>query len=322
VLLALACGGEREADPAGISDPGALRGRTVGVTSLESVAALETRFLLQEGYALNVSVPEGDVAFVESPADSLVDMLADGAIDAAVLPPHLAFALLDDERFRILSHVSKEVHGLVDRPVTMSVLVTYADLATSKSSALEHLRSLLAESLAYFSANQDHVLDAVGEAASGEGFPAWQAARQKLRLGDRSPDVQSGLVRLWRMAQTLGDIKEYPDLEQALADGDAEGPDEVGDRATLSLAVLDDPSRRAALYAIEQAIVASDALDLDIAYLGPSALAEAAAARQYDVIEASPLLVASAAAGRLDLLVVSGCVEDLDSTLLFVRAGV
>lgn len=93
-----------------------------------------------------------------------------------------------------------------------------------------------------------------------------------------------------------------------------------GDRTTVSLAVLDDPSRHAALYAIEQAIVTSDTVDLDVTYLPLSTIIEVAAAKQYNIIEATPLAVPRAAAGGFDFVILSAALQNLDGTYLFVDA--
>ena len=91
-----------------------------------------------------------------------------------------------------------------------------------------------------------------------------------------------------------------------------------GDRETVGLALLDDPSRRAAMYAIEQGIVGSETIDISITYLARSELTDAVSARQFDVIEASPLAVPLGVERELEFVIVSGGVQNVDGTLLVV----
>jgi len=168
------------------------------------------------------------------------------------------------------------------------------------------------------------VLDAVAsDQRVDRDFLAWWWDRHELALGGVSPAAQQQLLDVWEAAKALGEIEAYPDLADVLFVTQTERSDAEakGDRVTISLAALDDPSRRAALYAIEQGIVQSDTVDVSLTYLLTTSLAEAVAARQFDVIETEPLAVPEGAAGELDFIVLSGGFQDLDGTLLFVRAA-
>lgn len=109
----------------------------------------------------------------------------------------------------------------------------------------------------------------------------------------------------------------------ACEDDQAAAPPAVdaGDRVTITLAVVDEPNRHAALYAIDQGITRSDSVDLDITYLPQTALTEATPTKQYDIVEASPLVVATSRILGLDLIVLSAAQRNLDGTLLFANAG-
>lgn len=321
-LLAAACGDGEEPTAAGLTGLGDLRGKTIGVPLLEGTFTLETRYVLQEAYGLDVSLDGGDVKIVESPAESLPTLLRDGEIDAAVLRHLGAFRLLEDENFRVLSHVTEEMRKLTGAPVMNSILVTYPDVAEQKAGALNELDRLLADSVTYFEKNQDRVIEAVmADQEVDSEFLRWWWERQDLLLGDRSAEAQEQLLDVWEAAKAIGDIEDYPDLASVLftaEDEEAQAATE-GERTTVSIALLDDPSRRAALYAIEQGIITSDTVDLDLTYLPLSTITEAAPAKQYDVIEASPLTVPVGAARDLDFVILSAALQDLDGTLLFVR---
>ncbi|MCH8901084.1 MAG: hypothetical protein IIC88_02185, partial [Chloroflexi bacterium] len=111
-------------------------------------------------------------------------------------------------------------------------------------------------------------------------------------------------------------------LALAACGGDTRPPDDVtdGDRITISIAVRDDANRLAALYAIEQGIVTSDTIDVDVTYLTQSAIDEVALARQYDVIEVTPLAVPLAAVQDFDFVILSGGLQNSDGTFLFAHA--
>ena len=76
-----------------------------------------------------------------------------------------------------------------------------------------------------------------------------------------------------------------------------EPPVAGGDRVTLSLAVVDSVGYRTALYAIEEGIVTSDSIDVAITYLSPSALAESARSKQYDIVDVPAIAVPPGPAG-------------------------
>ena len=109
--------------------PGDLLNKTIGVASLEDTFTLETRYLLQEAYGLDVDVERGDIMFVQVPAASLAQVMREGAVDAAVIVNGGAFPLVEDEGLRVLSRVTDELRELLDLPVMSSILVTYPDVA-------------------------------------------------------------------------------------------------------------------------------------------------------------------------------------------------
>jgi ABC-type nitrate/sulfonate/bicarbonate transport system substrate-binding protein len=302
-----------------------LRGETIGVVSLTDVSTLEARYLLQEAAGLDVSQEGSAVTFMEVPPESLAEELASGQIDAAIPSPAGAFRLLSDDRFRVLAEVSKEVRRLAGGPLASSVLLTYPDVAEQKAEPLAALDRLLAQSMAYYAANEGLVLETIaGSAGVDLTFLRWHAERQDLRLGDLSAETQERLLRTWQAAVTLGVIDRAPDLATVLfapAKQEAAANGMAGGRVTVSMALLDDPSRRGALYAIEQGLVSSDEIDIDLTYLPASALAGAATTKQYDVVEALPLLVPISARQDVGFVVFSAGAAALGSTYLFVRAA-
>ena len=324
-LFLVACGGG-DAGPRGeLSRLDDLRGRTVGVASLDGVPTLELRYVLRAEHDLEAAIVGGDVTLVESPVDSLQGLLDSGDVDAALLSERKAFQLRDDDSVYVLARLAADTRDLTGEPVLATILATYPDVAAEKPEALEELRAVISASLTYFRANQDAVIEAVAADGDEREFLRWWWDRHDLVFGDASPAMQAQLLHLWGVSQTLGDIDGYPTIEAALFRAqDGAGPDEGPPGAThttVTLAVLDDPGRRCALFALEQRLITSDRIDVNLTYLPLSALQEAVPARQYDVVETSPLAVPQKSNAVPGLIVLSGGLQDLDGTLLFVRSA-
>jgi hypothetical protein len=323
--LAAACGGGAGAPVAEIPDPEGLRGKIIGVESLAASSTLEVRYFLHETYGLDQG---RDYAFVEAPAASLPVLLRDGGIDAMVLTDEAAFRMDGGDEFVLLVNVTDGVRRLTGGAVVSSVLITYPDAVALKGEALAELNRMLAASVTYFRANEGRVLSAIAADGDEERYLSWWWERAELALGGVSDSSGAGLRALWQAALTLGDIDAVPELARTVFEPDraevsAEGIRSLaasGDRVTVSLAVLESPERRAALYAIEQGFVTSDSVDLALTYVRESALMETPAARQYDVVEATPLIVPLGAQRRLDFVVLSAGAVNRSGTLLFVRA--
>ncbi|MCH7579085.1 MAG: hypothetical protein IIB22_02455 [Chloroflexi bacterium] len=329
VVLLAACGGEDE-PLRGITAIDDLRGGTIGVSSFEDTSTLELRFVLQESYGLVAGIDFTDVTLVELPVLELLSQLRQGEVDAVLIPPGSVLTQFDEADFRILSRVTTEMSDVTGLPVTGSLLLTYADTAETKTSGLVELNRMLTEGMTYLRVNRDDVVGIVTaqEEVDEEAARGWWDVLDLL-FGDTSPELQEQITGIWSAALALGDIVEVPLIEELMlfeANGEAPGievrddgeePD-LGDRTTISLGVLDDASRRAALYAIEQGIVGSETIDLSITFLARSELADAVSARQFDVIEASPLAVPLGVERELQFVILSGGVRNVDGTLLVV----
>jgi hypothetical protein len=324
VSLSTSCGrGKNTPDAAtpGVSPAEVLRGHDVGVTSGNSPAILELRYVLTVKYGIGSSVRGGtDVLLVASAADSLGDQLRSGQLRYAVLPPLAAFQAQDDAGFRVLLPISNDMQELIGVPAPHSVLASYADVISQKPDAITELNRMLRDSLAYFGANRGPVLDAVAEEANADrAFLDWWWERFDMPLGQLPPDFQQGILSFWQAAVELGDIEGYPALTDVLfagPTGTATSPAQ-GARQTVSLAVLADPSRRAALYAIENGLATSNLVDLNITYLPQAELTEAASTRQYDVVETTPTLIVQGRERGVGFMIISAGLVDLDGTQLY-----
>jgi ABC-type nitrate/sulfonate/bicarbonate transport system substrate-binding protein len=313
--LAATCGGHSSPKDSGLAG---LQGKTVGVVSLTDVSTLELRYLLHESYGLDTSRKTGTVTLTEVAPESIAGRLAAGQLDAALLPLDAAYAQALGQGAPPASHVSQEAADAAGGTVAESVLLSYRDVVDQKAEAIGELDRLLAQSVAYEDANRSSVFDAVAAALSQDQVAIrWQADRMKLPLGDLSKRAQDSIARTWRMAAAVGDIATVPDITSIVFDPGKRAPNaQAGGRVTISLALLDDPTRRAALSAIEQGIVASSKIDISITYLSARALPEAATTKLYDVVEASPLIISSNSS--LPFVILSAGAQDIDGAVLFV----
>jgi NitT/TauT family transport system substrate-binding protein len=89
----------------------------------------------------------------------------------------------------------------------------------------------------------------------------------------------------------------------ALAIGIAASPALAQER-TISLGYLADPSHEAALYALREGLVTSDAIDVELTPLDIPALIQATAARTFDVVQTAAMAVPRGNARGLDLEII------------------
>jgi hypothetical protein len=322
VTLVSGCDGDSPQPDAALSSLADLKGGAVSAGSLTSVSAFELRYVLLEAYALDAAPRGGDLVLSEAPGGSLAARLRSGDVDAVLATGATAFELSEIEDFAVLSRISEETRKLIGQNVIASLLVTYPDVVERGGPEPREVIRMLAESAAYLDANRSAVIEAL---ASEHGFDSdflrWWWERHELALRQPPDETRSQLRALWEAATVLGDIDAYPaPADLAFAASEASAVESNGTlRATVSLAVLDDPSRRAALYAIEQGLVDSALLDLDITYLPQGELEAATTTKQYSIIEAGPLAIPRANAEGRELAIVAAAFLDVDGTLLFVR---
>lgn len=202
-----------------LTTPGDLAGKTFGVVDRDAASTLETRFLLWNKYGVDTSADGKDVTIEEAPSSSLLTLLESGDVDAAVLTDLSAYRLLNDAEFRVLGEVTAELRELSGVPVMQSILVSYPSVTARKADALSEVSRLLAESVTYFRANQDAVIEAVASDQQVEvEFLDWWWTQYDLPLGDLMEGTQEQILQVWEAARTLGDVEGYPELADALFD--------------------------------------------------------------------------------------------------------
>jgi ABC-type nitrate/sulfonate/bicarbonate transport system substrate-binding protein len=91
--------------------------------------------------------------------------------------------------------------------------------------------------------------------------------------------------------------------------------------STLTVAVLDDPTRHMAFWALENGKVDLGGLKVKVSYVPTQTAQQAYQSRQYNVVETSPVAVALAATKGLDTKILSAGVQDRDATVVDVPSN-
>jgi NitT/TauT family transport system substrate-binding protein len=91
----------------------------------------------------------------------------------------------------------------------------------------------------------------------------------------------------------------------------------VAQQTTITFAHLANPSHNAALYAIEQGIVTSDKINVEVRAMDIAALQQAIAARSFDVVEAAAMAIPRAQARGLDLQIIGVVQRALEENLSY-----
>lgn len=192
-------------------DPQNLRGKTIGVPSLDSASVEETRYLLAKKFGLDASSASGNVSFVEVRPEALLQRLADKKIDAAVLTDRGSYGLVDHPEVRILSRVSAEIHAMNGVPPMHTVLATYRDRADSQSTALQELQRLLRDSREYLATHRSEVLQAISKERSVDvSYLEWFFDAYYFSAGAPSEPDMVSIASTWEMARSLGQLLAVP----------------------------------------------------------------------------------------------------------------
>jgi len=91
--------------------------------------------------------------------------------------------------------------------------------------------------------------------------------------------------------------------------------------APITIAVLDDPTRHMAFWALEHGKVDLGGVQIKLVYVPTQTAQQAYQSEQYDIVEASPVAVALAATKGLNTRILTAGIQDLDATVVDVSAG-
>lgn len=200
-----------------IKDPVDLKGKTISTASLGATFTNESRFVLQEKYKLNVGFQGGDVKFAEIPFDAQMATLKDKKVDAAILPFGTAggtWKAGEDPGLRLIVDVTNDYRELTGTPAAMTVFVTYPEVVSRRQAALKELNRMLRESVQYFKANREKVVQGVSTKLGVDPvfLGSWWD-RFDNRQGNLTGEDKKAVTATWELARKLGVAPKVPDID-------------------------------------------------------------------------------------------------------------
>jgi len=194
-----------------------LKGKKLAVQSLGSAGTTLLRISLNKSDGLNVSIPGGDINFVELPGPAMLGALATGSVDAAQLIHLQAYQADKSGDFVAIAETARNLYEVTNLLAVSAVLAGYQHKLDRKpDNYLEFLRVLRA-SRDYAMANRKEVFTTVASDYSidAEYFDIWFDQNFTIPV-EVSEQDKKALTMLWSEAQALGLLRTYPPIEQAM----------------------------------------------------------------------------------------------------------
>lgn len=193
-----------------------LKGKKVAVASIGSAAATLLRISLAMHDGLDVSIPGGDVEFVELPPPAMPAALATGKIDAAELQHLQAYQASRTGDFVTVVEVDRNLYDATKLLAVSAVLAGYqSKLDATPDNYLEFLRIMRA-SRDYALVNRAEVFGAVAAQYKVDPayFEAWFTDYFSVPF-EFSEQDHKAVEMLWSEAKKLGLLPSYPSVDDA-----------------------------------------------------------------------------------------------------------
>lgn len=197
-----------------------LKGKSLAVLSIGSAAATLLRISLNKSDGLDVTIPGGDITFVELPPPAMPPALATGKVDAAQLSHIQAYQARKSGDFVPVVETDRNLFEATKLLAVSAVLAGYqSKLDEAPENYREFLR-LLRASRDYALANPTEVFPAVAAAYKVEPdyFTTWFAEFFTVPLEFADQDKQA-VEMLWREAKALAVLPSYPTIDEATWSG-------------------------------------------------------------------------------------------------------
>jgi ABC-type nitrate/sulfonate/bicarbonate transport system substrate-binding protein len=192
--------------------PQDLKGKTIGVNSVEAQNVISIRALLGERYGMNPAAVGGDFRWVEIPSAQFDAALQSGRVDAVTFSNVAAYTSPKNNGYRSVLHGSKELLEMYGGPMTSVVNVAYQADLDKRPQAYIALFNLLKASAAYAMKNQDEVFNAVAPKykMTPADLKTWFTtyAVMPYALG---PTDKTVFKKSWESGIKLGILKKAPD---------------------------------------------------------------------------------------------------------------
>lgn len=195
-----------------------LKGKTIGVSSLNSSGVTASRVVLLEKYKANVALDGGDFKWVTMPLAVLVTALQSGRIDAAVLSNQQDYeALHNQKEFRVL--VPEGLKDAVGVSVPTTMVISYDDKLSARPEAFVEAARMLNESAKYVRAHPDEVFTAVAKKDNADiGYMKWYFKNYADIPYDLTTDDLKGIQAFWDAAKKLQIVKGTPPVKSVIWD--------------------------------------------------------------------------------------------------------
>jgi NitT/TauT family transport system substrate-binding protein len=196
----------------GIADAKGLEGKTIAVSSLDSIDQIATQEALQAK-----GVDLGKVKFIEIPRPDMLAALDSGRVDAATLVE--PFAVQADETGKYKAVL--DVFADAAKNVPVAVYFTSKEYAEANEDALGRFAGALHESLVYANENPDGIREIIptytqisAELAADMRIPQWVPPS----TGEWDIDTaKAQMTMLAEAAVEHGVLNEVPDMEELFA---------------------------------------------------------------------------------------------------------
>lgn len=194
-----------------------LKGKSVGVTSMEAQNVISLRAVIGERYGMNPAAVGGDFRWVELPPSQFEAALAAKRIDAVAFSNVAAYTLTKGGKYRSVLQGSKELQEMYGGPMPSVLLVGYQKDLEKRPQAYKAFLKLVKASAAYALAHQDEVFGAVAPKykMSAEDLKVWFTtfAIMPYALG---PTDKRVFMKSWESGKKLGLLQKVPANADAL----------------------------------------------------------------------------------------------------------
>ena len=194
-----------------------LKGRKIGVYSLQSTGITLIRIALWKKYGHNVSFQGGDSEWVQVPAPSIPAALASDRIDAGTLIHAQAYKAIRSGEFRSVVPAAKDNVEIFGIPTVAAVYVGYPDKLAARPEAFKAFTRLFKASVQYALDHPDEVFTAVGEEKDIDPafFTEWFATFSQIPAAVSEGDVLA-MQKVWEFSKEMGILEEYPNAADVI----------------------------------------------------------------------------------------------------------
>ena len=200
-----------------IQTAGDLKGKKIGVYSLNSTGITLVRIALWKKYGHNMSFQGGDSEWVQVPAPSIPAALASDRIDAGTLIHAQAYKAMKSGEFRSIVPAAKDNVEIFGMPTVAAVYVGYPDKLAARPEAFKAFTRLFKASVQYALDHPDEVFTAVGKEKNidPDFFREWFETFSQIPAAVSDGDILA-MQKVWEFSKEMGILKEYPNAADVI----------------------------------------------------------------------------------------------------------